>query len=435
MLRTYLSDCVEINPDWGAAWANLASIRRLIGQGDAAVALNLRALEHHRNPSELMLNFINSMTSAGRADEAFDLQTRLAISANQPTALESNLNARILFEQGRPRAALPQFEAALAADTDNQKLRQAAAMALFQMGAYRQAFDAFEARWLTGEFLAYPSRATRWDGGPLSGKKAIIIGEQGLGDIIFLCRFLPKLKALGAQKLTFAVRAPLVRLVEQLGLCDQVIPFPGDAQPDDMIGDHDVWLPAFDMMRHLAANAAECPPPLPFPILSDSKARAERLVSRYANRFKIGIVWKSEVRGERHTEKSAALQDFLSLCEFRGIQLFSLHKGPGTEEIASLGAKGLIVDAGSSDADLADTAAMIKQLNLIITIDTAVAHLAGSLGAPTWMLAPEPPHWYWWHPGDVSQFYPSMRIYRQSQRMRWDDVFARLRNDLGRVFN
>ncbi|NCW68311.1 MAG: hypothetical protein EBV86_07020 [Marivivens sp.] len=172
--------------------------------------------------------------------------------------------------------------------------------------------------------------------------------------------------------------------------------------------------------------------PTELSIPEDSRVRARAITAPYRDRFKVGIVWTGSVTYKANAFRSFSHTDFLPLTDLKNVQLFSLYKGPMIDAFYADGSAGLIVDAASSDRDFADCAATMEEMDLIISSDTATAHIAGSLGLPTWVVLHSDAFWVYRHIGDTTPWYPTMRLFRQHQALKWDEVMGRVRVELER---
>jgi len=150
---------------------------------------------------------------------------------------------------------------------------------------------------------------------------------------------------------------------------------------------------------------------------------AEAIVAPYGDKVRVGVVWSGSETFKGNDFRSFSHRQFLPLTDIDGVQLFSLYKGPRTEALHADGSSAFILDVGSSDRDFADCAANMRAMDLVITSDTATAHVAGSLGVPTWCVLHWDPFWFFGHSGDGTPWYPSMRLFRQSRPRDWDGVF------------
>jgi hypothetical protein len=146
--------------------------------------------------------------------------------------------------------------------------------------------------------------------------------------------------------------------------------------------------------------------------------------------LKIGIVWAGNPTHKNDRNRSARLGDFLRFCGVPGTRFFSLQKGPATEQLAATGADAFMTDLSPHLATFSETAAIVDQLDLVISVDTSIVHLAGALCRPVWCLLPYAPDWRWLLRRDDTPWYPSMRLFRQSRPRQWDDVFETVRHRL-----
>lgn len=262
----------------------------------------------------------------------------------------------------------------------------------------------------------------RWDGQDLNGKKIIVLPEQGFGDAILMARFLPGLKALGAET-AMVVKPPLTRLFQGLEGLDHIR---NGARKTES---YDYYTPNMSL-PHFVGMPDNLPPPLPkLTIPDEARARAAKIVRPHKDRFKIGVVWTGSLSYRANHRRSTGPESFIGLTNIPGVQLFSLYKGDAHKDFIASGMAGLIVDACNSDRDFADTAAVIDEMDLLITTDTAVVHVAGSLGKPIWNMLTWEGFWLYGSQ-DTTLWYPSMRIFRQKSSGDWQGVFAEVETEL-----
>ena len=178
------------------------------------------------------------------------------------------------------------------------------------------------------------------------------------------------------------------------------------------------------------SQSTDVPAPTRLNVPADSKVRAAQIVAPFAGKLKVGVIWTGSVTYKGNAFRSFSHTDFLPLADIPDVQLFSLYKGPMLEPYFADGTSGFIVDAGSEERGFADTAATMRAMDLIITSDTATAHIAGSLGVPTWTVLHWDPFWVWTHHGDTTPWYPSIRLFRQKTPLDWSGVMAEVRGAL-----
>ncbi len=280
---------------------------------------------------------------------------------------------------------------------------------------------AFEEAWAVSDaVLAARDPATRddpalpyhlrwvWDGQPLDGRRVLVRCYHGLGDTLQFCRYLPTLRARAAG-LTLEAQPELVPLLRTLPGPDRVIPFhPERPAPTS---ECDIEIMELAHALRLAPHGA--------PYLSAEPQ------DRPATGLLAGLCWRA---GGWSPGRSVPLADLAPLGQIPGVQLVSLQRGPGLEEIAAAGAPKLLVTADRS-ADVTPVARLLATLDLVITVDTMIAHLAGALGRPTWLLLQHEADWRWMS-GRSSQWYDSVRLYRQTSPGQWAAPLAELHADL-----
>ena len=283
------------------------------------------------------------------------------------------------------------------------------------LGAYGPGFADLEARYFGSEVARPdPPPAPLWRGEPVAGKRVLVLPEQGHGDAILMARFLPRLKAMGAH-VWLAVKSPLRRLFAGLEGVDRLL----TAVPRDA----DVYI-ANTALPHLVGMPEDGPPPPPrLSVPEEARARARARLAPFDGLFKVGIVWTGALDYKANHRRSVAPGRFAALAEIPGVQLVSLYKGPAHERLGSSGMAGLVFDACGDDRDFADTAAVVSELDLMITTDTGVVHVAASLGRPVWNLLAADGYWLY-GTGSETPWYPTMRLWRQARPGDWDGVFA-----------
>jgi hypothetical protein len=286
------------------------------------------------------------------------------------------------------------------------------ALLMLLLGRVGEAWPGWEQRFNAGAIAPPPFAHPQWKGDPLGARALLIHPEQGLGDIIQFCRYLPAIK--GA--VTFAAPPKLRRLLSS-----------NDAMPLAPHARYDVAAP----LLSLPARMDEAPAVVPYLFAEpDPVAKWRARIGDHG--LRIGIAWQGNSRRHEDKGRSIPLPAFRPL-DLPGVRLISLQKGEGEEQIDGAGfaverLEGL--DAGE-DA-FVDTAAVMTVLDLIVTSDTSIAHLAGALGCPVWVALRRVPDWRWMVDRADSPWYPSMRLFRQVQDGDWSTVFAAMAQSLPR---
>ena len=361
----------------------------------------------------------------GEAEQAF----RRTLEIDPGYADARNNLGTSLREQERFAEAEVTYRDTLSRHSDCVDAGWNLALLLLAQGRYAEGWQQAEARYhprskfqTTLPDPGFP----QWRGEPLAGRSLVIWHEQGLGDYIQFARYIPLLKARGLRRLTLLCPAPLKPLLETLDGVDEVICDSAAVRP------HDFWTLFMSVPLYAREFVDSVPAKLPY--LRALPGRIQKWRSKLPTReFKVGLVWKGAPTHQHDADRS--LPGFAALARLwsvPGVTFVSLQKGQGEDEPLRLSGELPIVPLGAEIEDLADTAAIIVQLDLVICVDTVVAHLAGALGKPCWVLLNRLwTDWRWMHNRPDSPWYPRvMRLYRQSTPGDWGEVIDRVAESL-----
>lgn len=339
-----------------------------------------------------------------------------ALAPTDPLVL-SNL-AQALDEAGRDEAALEGHRHAVAAGPDCAVARFNRAVTLLRRGDEAEGWAEYGWRWRGGVPRLTPRgfAPPEWRGEPFADATLLLHAEQGLGDTIQFVRFLPQAAARGG-RILLETQPPLAGVLR-------------DAFPDLTVIARGEPLPPFD--RHLpllslpAVLGGETGAAVPY--LRADPAAAARWAARLAGPGRaVGLVWSGNPAHRADRLRSIPAAQMLDRLTAAPVRLFALQKDPRPADAAALAIEAArIVDLGPDLVDFRDTAAILAGLDLVITVDTALAHLAGAMGRPVWLLLPFSADWRWRHRRADSPLYPSMRLFRQSEPGDWDEVFDRI---------
>jgi len=430
-----------------------------------AVAAFQRALQIAPDRPEIPFNLGNTYARAGDADKAIaSYQQALALSPEFRKA-HTNLG-NVLMECDRLEEAISHFRRALALQPDGPEMHYNLGVALSRSAQWDETIARFQRaidlkpdyadpHWALAPVLlrlgrheegwriltrhgqcpepAVPQRdfaAPKWDGSPAEGQTILIHEEQGHGDAIQFLRYVPFIRARArAGRVIVECPAPLKRLVRQSGSFGaEIVDRDAPATP----------LPSFD--RHIpfldlpSALGQWEPLPMVEPYLqADSTSRAlwrEKLGIR--SHLRVGLSWAGNPRHRNDRHRSMPPERLLPLLHLPGITYYTLQIKPSTGQPRSLMEVGLI-DLTGDITDFADSAALLAELDLVITVDTAVAHLGGALGRPVWTLLPFVPDWRWGLEREDTPWYPTMRLFRQPAPGDWDSVIHRVVAELSKL--
>lgn len=415
--------CLANQPDGVVTWTNYGALLRKQKKFDAAIACHRKALEIDPNNFNARSNLANALVDAGEAEEGVVLRQK--ILEEHPDDWSRIRDLAVAYRGcWRNQDAVDLIDASeKRLGTSEEGLLQRA-LAHLMLGNYREGFEDFEARY-SGDEVSLPKDAPwpRWMGEPVDGKRILVLPEQGFGDAILMSRFLPALKAMGAE-VSMVVKPPLQRLLANLDGVDHVLHGASKAQK------YDFYTPNMSLPHFVGMPDNGAPPPLPkLTIPEDSRARAQRGVRAFKDHFKIGVVWTGSLTYRANHRRSTGPESFVGLAGVPGVQLFSLYKGDAHQDFVDGGMNGLIMDACGQDRDFADTAAVIDEMDLMITTDTAVVHVAASLGKPVWNMLTWEGFWLYGEK-DATPWYPSMRLFRQSANGEWGELFQRVETEL-----
>jgi tetratricopeptide (TPR) repeat protein len=410
-------DYVQAQYNRGRALDELARFNEALACYDKVVALDPQHAEAHNNRGV-------TLDTLGRSEEALaSFAEALAIRPDYAEALNNRGSA--LAELDRPGDALASYDAALVLDPDYAECHWNRGLVRLRQGSLALGWEDYEWRRRTDGWEPRDFSGTEWSGMPAPGQRVLLYAEQALGDTLQFARFARTVAAVG-NDVVLEVQPALARLLQTLAGVTVV----GRGAP----------LPAYD--RHLPLMSVPHVLRLPSvtadgPYLAAEPERAEHWRHALgADGFRVGIAWRGNPKAPGPS-RAIPLHSYVPLSQIPRVRLISLHKNDGAAPLAGL-PDGMMVetlgesfDAGA-DAFL-DTAAVIMSLDLVITSDTSIAHLAGALGRPVWIALRHVPDWRWMVRGEATPWYSTARVFKQASAGDWDGVFARMATELARL--
>ena len=397
-----------------AAWRNLGAVLRKINHFEASVACLRRALELLPGSPETLTNLGNSLTDLDMMEPALDAHAKAVAGLPDNFLMRKNYVVA-LRKFGKLKEALAQLERVFVLKPDDEKTRWEYAIICLHLGLFKQGWEAIEVRWKLG-LKDRDTAVPRWHGEDLTGKTILVYKEQGFGDTILCSRYLPMVKARGGRVL-FECQKQLHRLFQTIPGIDKMADLGAIDEP------FDYQVPMLSLPWIFNTDQSSIPPTPPLFIPDAPPPVAKQLLDLGNGRLKVGIVWSGSVTFLDNAKRAVTAERFLPLAGIPGVQLYSLQKGPREQELVDCGGIGPILPLGPHLQDFADTAAAVKELDLIIMTDSSTAHLAGSLGKPVWNLLNYSPYWLYRMKGETCAWYPSMRLFRQPKPGDWDSVF------------
>jgi tetratricopeptide (TPR) repeat protein len=409
-------------PAHAGAHNNLGNALRAQGRHEAAIACYQAALALRPEYFGTSNNIGSALLALHRPAEAV-AYFEAALAARPDYAEACNNLGGAMLALGRPADAAAWFARAVALEPGHIQARFGTALALLTQGDFRQGWPAYEARWDNPQFRADTPdfAAIRWTGeAGIAGRSILLHAEQGLGDTIQFARFSSGVRALGA-RVTLWVPAKLMTLLAPLAdvIADQAAPPP----------DTDFHCPLMSLPLAFGTEADTIPPA---PYLAADPARIAAWTARLGprRRPRIGIAWSGSADHPEDALRSLRLADFLRPLHGRDAELHVLQTDLPAADAALLAASPGLADHRAELPDFAETAALIAAMDLVISVDTSVAHLAGALGAPVWVLLQAGADFRWLeHRGDTP-WYPTMRLFRQTQPLDWAPVLDRIASAL-----
>jgi tetratricopeptide (TPR) repeat protein len=417
-VRSYRA-ALAVRPDHLGALVNMGAALGRLGRMEEAAAVLRQAADLAPDQPEALLNLGGILRALGRLGEARLAQETILARDPCHWAAWSNL-AAILHDLGCPDEAVAAWERSLALHPDQPDARYSRSLSLLLAGDFARGWEALEHRW---QAVQHRGRARHrhlplWNGEDLAGQTILLHAEEGLGDSIHFARYVPLVAARGA-RVVLETYKPLARLFQGLDGISHVIT-QGEPLPSA-----DLQCPLQSLPRAFGTRLETIPSAVPYLRVPSEPANRWRAWLAGGGR-RVGLVWAGSPTHGKDRERSIAFDRLAPLWRIPGVSWFSLQIGARATDAAD----SAVADLSQALTDLTETAAAICALDLVIAVDTSVAHLAGALGRPVWLVLPTTPDWRWMLGRDDSPWYPTMRLFRQMQPGNWEGVIARVAAEL-----
>jgi tetratricopeptide (TPR) repeat protein len=419
----HLQAVLKIKPDDVSAIGNLGVALTDLKRFDEALAEVDRGLAISSGSAKLFNNRANALKGLGRHSDALVAYDRaIALNGNYTQA---HYNRGVcLGEMMRHEDALASYRGALAVDPNHASAHWNLAVNRLLAGDFKTGWVEAEWRWKC-EHLQLKERLFKqplWLGRePIEGKTMVLYNDQGLGDALQFCRYVPLVAARGAN-IILEVDQPLRALLSGLKGISRIVAT-GEALPD-----FDYHCPLFSLPLAFDTTLDTIPSEIPYVSVVDSATDWQAWLGE-RKKPRIGLVWSGNPKHGNDSNRSIALETLLPLLDVDA-QFVSLQKDLRTSDAAILCERSDILDANSELKSFSDTATLLGHLDLLITVDTSVAHLAGALGRPAWVLLPRLPDWRWMLDREDNPWYPSLRLFRQTETATWPPVVQRVKEAL-----
>lgn len=414
-----LRAALESRPQGAIEHSNLGNVLRKLGRPQEAAAACRAALELAPNLHEAHGNLASALQDLGSFAESHDA-FRKAIVLRPDLALNYNGDANTLDYLGVLDEAIRMSRRAVQLAPENATVHFSLAGALLGAGQFEEGWKEYEWRLRLPAAAARQFPQPRWHGEPAVGKTLLVHAEQGLGDTIQFSRYLPLIVDRGIRVL-FEVQAPLYRLMRSLD------PRIGVFSRGSLLPQFDLQCPSMSLPQALCGTIDTIPDRVPYLHPAEPDIARWRARLRPGGRPRVGLCWAggTDLPLDRWRSISSAALAPLAACG--NVDFYSLQKNhPGQLPLPA-------TDLMDEATDLAETAALITQLDLVISVDTAVAHLAGALGRPVWLLNRHAAEWRWQRDCEDSRWYPTLRQFRQARHGDWEEVVARVARRLTRI--
>lgn len=418
---------VQLKPDFAEAYNHLGFVLNDQGRHAEAIENYRLALQIDPDYAEVYNNLGIALKDQEQFAEAIkNFEQALQLD---PDFAEAYYNlANSLRDQGRCTEALKHYTEAIHLRPDYAEAHWNMSLTLLLRGDFVQGWKEYKWRRKTNlATVLYPHHhdAPRWDGSSFADKRLFVHCEQGLGDAIQLVRYLPMVKTLGGTVI-FEVWQPLLELLRAFKGIDELVELSCERKSN--INFH-FYASLLDLPNIFGTTLETIPNEVPY-IYADCE-KSERWRQRLSGPdLKVGIVWAGKSTHGNDHNRSCTLKLFSRLAKIDGVQLYSLQKGTVSLQLTELKMTIAIENLAEECEDFSDTAAVIENLELVISVDTAVAHLAGAMGKEVWTLLPFAPDWRWMLGREDSPWYPTMRLFRQPEPGCWEDVFQRVAKQL-----
>jgi len=424
---TSFQEAIHLNPNHIIAYYNLGVIYKDKKQFDEAIQCFQKVLLLNPNIIAAYHYLGIIYQEKEQIDEAIT-QYQKAIQLNPNIAeLYSNLGL-VLIIKGKHTEAISCYQKAIAINPDDSTSRWLLSNIFLLIGDYRNGWKEFESFRKIGNHNINQRTFTQplWDGSDIKGLTILLHAEAGFGDTIQFIRYVPLIAQRGA-KVIVDSQKELTSLLQNVDSIDAVF------SRGDKLPEFDLHCPLMSLPRIFDTTLDNIPLQTPYLKADDLLVRkwSQRLQGD-ASRLKVGLVWSG---GGFPPKKSTSLDKFSSFKEIEKITFYSLQKGPSAEQTKYLQRDFRCIDYTDGLHDFSETAALIANLDLVISVDTAVAHLAGALGKPVWVLLPFVPDWRWLLNRDDSPWYPTMRLFRQPSLGDWVSVIVKVKDELMKLLD
>jgi Tfp pilus assembly protein PilF len=416
---------LRLEPDHVATLNNVAVALQALGMPREAAASLRIALRIKPDYAEAHSNLGNSLKEEGNLEAAVACYRR-AIEIDPSYFDAYNNLGNGLRAQGHLAESVACYEKALELKPDNPEMHLNRALAWLHMGDFERGWREYEWRLKCRAYAIPPIAAPRWDGSPLAGQPILLYADHGFGDTIQFIRYAPMVRERGGHVIV-ACQKPIARLLASCPGVEQVVP------EGSLLPEFTVHAPLMSLPLAFETRLSSVPARIPY--LSADAALVSHWHAELGSlpSFKIGVAWQGNPTYRRDRERSFRLAELEPVAKTSGAQLISLQRIHGLEQLGEVQSRFAVTGIGEKLNDFMDTAAAMRSIDLIITPDTSLGHLAGALGVPIWLALSFAADARWLQTRSDSPWYPSMRLFRQERWGDWAPVFEQMAAELPRL--
>ncbi len=418
--------CLDIDPAYPHSYNNISVALTRLERYDEAIQYAKKAIKISKSSAQSYNNLGVTYMRADMPDESLASYAK-AIEL-KPNYAEAYYNRGVAYKQlNRLDDAIDSYRKALEINPSYKDVFLNLGIAYMCKGNYEDGWDFYEKRYYTNPEPGpeVSCKATKWDGSSLEGKKLLIYREQGFGDSIQFARFLPILNGMGAQ----VIFKCQTELKELLGANDLNATFIDKTVPDESV-DFDIYTLLLSIPYFLKIR----PDNIPFAegFINADPQRIEEYKNKYFNndKFKVGIFWQGSTDNKSDKKRSMPLSYLERFVDIPNVQVYSIQKGYGVEQLESSEKKDQIISIGEDFNDFSDAAAAIENLDLVIGVDSAFIHVAGAMGKPAWLLLAYEADWRWIAGDEKTGWYDSLKLFWQKELNNWEEVLNRVTEEL-----
>ncbi|MBC8106716.1 MAG: glycosyltransferase family protein [Anaerolineae bacterium] len=413
----------ELDPSNATAHYNLGLALRAANEIDESIAHYREAIGLKPDYVKAHYNLANTLRARGDLVAA-EQSYRNAMALNPEQAEPWNNLGELLSELMRIDEATAAFDRAIGLKSDHAGARYNRGFLDLLRGEYRTGWDAYEWRWRMPLFANSAPRFAQpmWDGSDLAGKTILLLGEQGVGDNIQFARYATLIAERGG-RVVLRCQKSVASLLATIRGVERAV------DETDPLPNFDTWIPMMSLPRVFGTTLENVPSNVPYVFPDPQKVEDWRSkIGPHRSKLNIGLAWAGNANQANDRNRSANLSLLQPLAGVADTKIFSLQKGPATSQIGPSNLN--LIDLTNGVADFSDTAALIANLDVVVSVCTSVAHVAGAMGKPTLTMLCYNADWRWLMRREDSPWYPTMKLFRQEKQGDWESVAIRVRDEL-----